>query len=249
MPLVKTSAIVLKSRRWGDADRIVTCYTLRFGKIRAVARGARRMKSRLGGSIEPFVLCQMDLFEKPGDSLYRLSQVAMQESFLAFREDLTLMTAAARMVNLVAAVVAEGDPDPRMFEALEQGLRSLVASRDPGLTVLLFQIRVLGVTGFKPQTHHCASCGRNCPEAPAVFSFGGWVGLSCLCSPASHGVRSIIAGKRGLSAASASVDFTLVSRLNAVGQVRSEVETAIESYVTAVTGRHLPSNCFGTLPI
>ena len=61
MPLVKTSAIVLKSRRWGDADRIVTCYTLRFGKIRAVARGARRMKSRLGGSIEPFVLCQMDL--------------------------------------------------------------------------------------------------------------------------------------------------------------------------------------------
>ena len=112
MPLVKTSAIILKSRRWGDADRIVTCYTLRFGKIRAVARGARRMKSRLGGSIEPFVLCQMDLFEKPGDSLYRLSQVAMQESFLAFREDLTLMTAAARMVNLVAAVVAEGDPDP-----------------------------------------------------------------------------------------------------------------------------------------
>ena len=250
MPLVKTSAIVLKSRRWGDADRIVTCYTLRFGKIRAVARGARRMKSRLGGSIEPFVLCQMDLFEKPGDSLYRLSQVAMQESFLAFREDLTLMTAAARMVNLVAAVVAEGDPDPRMFEALEQGLRSLVASRDPGLTVLLFQIRVLGVTGFKPQTHHCASCGRNCPEAAPQFSpsAGGLVCHVCArrqameCVPLSRGSVAFLQQALQLTSA-------LVSRLNAGGQVRSEVETAIESYVIAVTGRHLPSNCFGTLPI
>lgn len=56
MPLVKTAAIVLHSRKWGEADRIVTFYTMRIGKLRGVARGARRLKSRLGGMIEPFTL-------------------------------------------------------------------------------------------------------------------------------------------------------------------------------------------------
>src|SRR2546425_10137882 len=74
MPLLKTPAIVLKSRKWGDADRIVTFFTLKHGKVRGVARGARRMKSRFGGTLEPFVYCDLVLYEKPGDSLYRVSQ-------------------------------------------------------------------------------------------------------------------------------------------------------------------------------
>ena len=242
MPLVKTSAIILHSRKWGEADRIVTCYTRHFGKIRAIARGARRMKSRLGGSLEPFVLCQLDLFEKAGDSLYRVSQVAMQESFSKFRGDLTLMTAAARMVNLVAAISAERDADSSMFEALEQGLRQLLVSSDPALTVLLFQIRMLGLTGFKPQTDHCASCGRQRTDTVPHFSptAGGLVCIVCAshrpaaCVPLSQGSVAFLRQALRLTP-------SLLSRLNAVGQVRSEIEIAIEGYVTAVTGKRLPA--------
>ncbi|MGH7182310.1 MAG: DNA repair protein RecO, partial [Nitrospiraceae bacterium] len=57
MPLIKTAAITLKSRKWGDADRIVTFYSKELGKVRGVARGARRMKSRLGASLEPLTIC------------------------------------------------------------------------------------------------------------------------------------------------------------------------------------------------
>ena len=57
MPLVKTSAITLKSRKWGEADRIVTFYAKHLGKIRGVARGARRLKSRMGAALEPLTLC------------------------------------------------------------------------------------------------------------------------------------------------------------------------------------------------
>ncbi len=78
MALFKTSAIVLKSRKWGEADRIVTFYTARFGKLRGVARGARRLKSRFGSALEPFVHCDLNLFEKPNDSLYRITQVDIQ---------------------------------------------------------------------------------------------------------------------------------------------------------------------------
>src|SRR5207247_9632195 len=81
MPLLKTPAIVLKSRKWGDADRIVTFFTLKHGKVRGVARGARRMKSRFGGTLEPFVYCDLVLYEKPGDSLYRFSQTDVRQAF------------------------------------------------------------------------------------------------------------------------------------------------------------------------
>ena len=150
MPLVKTQAITLKSRKWGEADRIVTFYAKQLGKIRAVARGARRPKSRMGAALEPLTLCHLNLFEKSGDTLYRVSQVDLIEPFVRFREDLTMMAAAARMVNVVGAVTPDGDPDPNLFDTLEQGLRSLVTSDDPALTALLFQIRLLGLDRFSP---------------------------------------------------------------------------------------------------
>jgi len=241
VPLVKTPAIVLHSRKWGDADRIVTLFTLRFGKLRGVARGARRLKSRLGGMIEPFTLCQLDLFEKPGDSLYRISQVAIDEPFAKFRDDLSLMAAAGRMVNLVGAVMAEGDAEPRVFEGLEQGLRSLLTSRDVAWTTLLFQIRLLGLSGFRPQADHCAACGQNQARPLPNFSplAGGLVCDRCASrQPARCTVLS--RGSAAFLQQALQMQPMLVNRLHAVGQVRAEVEAAIESYVTVVAGRRLP---------
>ena len=88
MALLKTPALTLKSRKWGEADRIVTFFTLRFGKVRGVARGARRIKSRFGSALEPFVSSDLNLFEKPQDSLYRITQADIKESFADLREDL-----------------------------------------------------------------------------------------------------------------------------------------------------------------
>ena len=102
MPLIKTVAITLKSLKWGDADRIVTFYAKDLGKIRGVGRGARRLKSRMGAALEPLSICDLNLFEKSGDSLYRVSQVDLIEPFRHFRENLTMMAAAARMTNVVA---------------------------------------------------------------------------------------------------------------------------------------------------
>jgi DNA repair protein RecO (recombination protein O) len=241
MPLVKTYAITLKSRKWGDADRIVTLYTKQMGKIRGVARGARRQKSRLGPGLEPLTISELNLFEKSGDSLYRISQADLVEPFVPFREDLIRMEAAARMANIVAAVTPDGDPDPQLFNTLEQGLYSLVSSDDPTLTALLFQIRLLGLTGFRPQTDHCAACGRSRVIQEPQFSpqSGGLVCHTCAvrqqarCLPLSRGSLAFLQQALRLPPG-------MVTRLKAVGQVRSEVEEAIESYVTVVAGKRLP---------
>jgi len=250
MPLVKTVAITLKSRKWGEADRIVTLYARQLGKIRAVARGARRLKSRMGAALEPLTMCELNLFEKSGDSLYRVSQVDLIEPFVRFREDLTLMAAAARMANVVGAVTPDGDPDPELFDTLEQGLRSLMTSDDPALTALLFQIRLLGLTGFRPQTDHCAACGKSREIHEPQFSpaSGGLVCATCAarqrfpCLPLSRGSLAFLQQALRLAP-------TMVTRLRADGQVRCEVEDAIEGYVTVVAGKRLPPVDFLAQPL
>jgi len=241
MPLVKTQAITLKSRKWGEADRIVTFYTKHVGKIRAVARGARRPKSRMGAALEPLTLCDLNLFEKSGDTLYRVSQVDLIEPFLRFREDLTMMAAAARMVNVVGAVTPDGDPDPDLFDTLEGALRSLIASDDPALTALLFQIRLLGLTGFRPQTDHCAACGKTKVIHEPQFSPASG-GLVCVTCAAGQRVRCLPLSRGSLAFLQQALRLapTMVTRLKAAGQVRGEVEEAIESYVTVVAGRRIP---------
>jgi DNA repair protein RecO (recombination protein O) len=241
MPLVKATAIILRSRKWGDADRIVTCYARNLGKIRGVARGARRQKSRFGAAIEPFTVCRLDLFEKTGDSLFRISHVDVLTSFQSLREDLGLMAAAARMVNVVAAVTPDGDPDPLLFDTLEQGLASLPRSGDPVCTALLFQIRLLGLTGFRPQTDHCATCGKTRMTGAPHFSPAAG-GLVCMMCAALQHARCVVLSQGSLAFLQQAIRLApqLVTRLRAAGQVRSEVEEAIEKYVMVVAGRRLP---------
>lgn len=245
MPLVKTTAIVLRSLKWGDADRIVTVYSRDRGKIRGVARGARRPKSRFGAALEPFSLCRLNLFEKTGDSLFRISQVDLVRSSLRLRESLGLIDSAARMVNVVAAITPDGDPDQLLFDTLEQGLASLHESEDPSFTALLFQIRLLGVTGFCPQTDHCATCGKTHFSGEPQFSpvAGGLVCLSCA---AHQRVRCVVLSRGSVSFLQQAIrlDPALVTRLRASGQVRGEVEAAIEGYVTVVAGKRIPSAKF-----
>lgn len=241
MPLVKTTAIVLRSRKWGDADRIVTLYSRDFGKIRGVARGARRQKSRFGGAIEPFSVCRLNLFEKTGDSLFRISHVDLVRSSQVLREDLRLMASAARMVNVVTAITPDGDPDPLLFDTLEQGLASLHETKDSSFTALLFQVRLLGLTGFRPQTDQCAACGKAHFIGEPQFSPTAG-GIVCLACASRQRVRCVAFSRGSLLFLQQAIRLApaVLTRLRAVGQVRNEVEEAIEGYVTVIAGKRLP---------
>ena len=240
MPLVKAKAIILRSRKWGDADRIVTCYARNLGKCYAVARGARRPKSRFGAALEPFSLCHVNMFEKSGDSLLRISQIDLIQSFQSLREDLNLMASAARMVNLVAAVTPDRDPDPGLFDILERGLASLHGSEDPSYTTLLFQVRLLGLIGFRPQTDHCAACGK-LPAGDSQFSptAGGLVCPVCAVRQRAR-CFSLSRGSLAFLRQVIRLPPEVLTRLRATGLIRREVEEAIEGYVTVVAGKRLP---------
>ncbi|UCE64122.1 MAG: DNA repair protein RecO [Nitrospirota bacterium] len=239
---MKTRAVVIKSQRYGEADRIVTFYTEKLGKIRGIAKGARRLKSRLGGGLEPFGFIDLTIFEKSPEILVRISQVDIINSFGKIREDLTVMTAAAHMVNLIKAITPDRDPHSSIFNTLIGGLEALQDEGDPELCSLVFQVHVLGQTGFRPQTDHCSGCNSDIEVAKAQFSpqSGGLVCRSCRerivdrCFPMSPGSLAFIQQARRLP-------FPTVTRLRAAGQIRREVEEVIDSYVHHVIGKPLPT--------
>jgi DNA repair protein RecO (recombination protein O) len=242
MPLLRTRAVILRSQRWGDADRIVTLYSPDLGKIRGAARGARRMKTRFGGVLEPFGIVDVTLFQKTPDALGQISQIDLLKSFKSIREDLGVMAAAAKMVRMVEMITADRDPNPEMYAALVYGLETLAPENDLALTTLLFQIHVLGYTGFRPQIDRCTECGNLAPpHAPQWFSprLGGMVCDRC----GQRGVGRILSVSKGSLAfieQARRLPMARLSRLKAIGTVRVEVEEAIAAYFQSVVGKALP---------
>jgi DNA repair protein RecO (recombination protein O) len=246
MPLLKTPAIALNSRKWGEADRIVTFYTLKYGRLRGVARGARRPKSRFGSALEPFVHSDLNLFEKPHDALHRITQADICDSFLPIRDDLVRIAGASRLANVVSALTADGDSSPRIFYALLEGLRALADGHDPRLTTTVFQIKLLGLTGFRPQVDHCVTCNDALDmtaSGGSAFRFAPLAGgLLCdLCAPSN--VERSMRFSRGSGAflrQALRLAHPVLTRLKASGSVLRDVEQAMEAYVTVVAGKPLP---------
>lgn len=245
MSLLDTPAIGLKSRKWGEADRIVTFFTSRYGKIRGVARGARKLKSRFGSGLDPFTHSHLHLFEKPNDTLFQIRQVDVVEPFLLLREDLAVMAAAARMVNTVAAVTADGDADPPVYETLLMGLRTLSCGGDAAMTALVFQVRIMGHTGFRPQMDHCAGCGNILKGQGSHFSpkSGGLLCALCAVRQPWHCV-ALSPGSLALLQQAVHMPAAMWPRLRAEGRVRAELEVAVDRYIATIAGRPIPNADF-----
>ncbi|WP_084103278.1 DNA repair protein RecO [Demequina sp. NBRC 110056] len=180
MPLYRDDAIVLRTHKLGEADRIVTLLTKRHGKVRAVAKGVRRTSSRIGSRVEPFMLVDVQLYE--GRNLDIVSQVETKEPYARrIAEDYALFTSATAMVETADKLVDhEKEPAWDQFRLLHGGLGALSRrEHDPGLVLDSFLLRSLALAGYEPSFDLCASCGREGPHRAFVVAAGGAVCESC----------------------------------------------------------------------
>jgi DNA repair protein RecO (recombination protein O) len=181
MALYRETGIVLRTMRLGEADRIVTLVTPGRGKVRAVAKGIRKTKSRFGGRLEPLNHVALQLYE--GRSLDTITQVETIEQFRSVREDLPRLTQATTMLEVVDAVVQEGEQDPRIHQMLVGALRTLDANPSP-LVVPSFFWKLLAHVGFRPLLDLCASCGTTHDLVAFDLTEGG-----TLCRGCARGTR------------------------------------------------------------
>jgi DNA repair protein RecO (recombination protein O) len=161
MGLVETEAIVLRVYPLAEADKIVVCLTRSAGVVRAVAKGARRLKSRFGAGLEPFTLLHLSYFEKEGRELVTLRQTDIQRSYFNLSRRAETVAALSYLSELVLEFAPPQEPNEKLFRMVRATLAS-VPEGPSDLTPLLryFEIWTLKLGGFLPELSRCAECGK-----------------------------------------------------------------------------------------
>jgi DNA repair protein RecO (recombination protein O) len=159
MALVHTEAIVLRTYDLSDADRIVLCLTRSAGLVRAVARGARRMKSRFGAALEPFTLVKLIFHEKENRELVTISQVDIVKSRFALASDPQAVNALAYISELVVEFATPHAGDEKLFRMVSACVDAIgSAPRSSELILRYFEVWLLRLAGFLPDLRSCADC-------------------------------------------------------------------------------------------
>jgi DNA repair protein RecO (recombination protein O) len=170
---LKTEAVVLRSIRYGEADRILHLYTPHRGRVGAIAKGVRRSRSRFGGRLEPFFRLRMDLHEGRGE-LLTVTGAQTLDAHPRLREDAGALDAAARACDAVGRLFETSEPHPGVFNLLCRHLM-LLDERPARATrggALAFRLKLLLAAGLAPQLGACASCG----EREHLVGFSGAAG-------------------------------------------------------------------------
>ena len=174
MPLYRDEAVVLRTHKLGEADRIVTMLSRQHGKIRAVAKGVRRTASKFGSRLEPFMVADVQLFE--GRTLDIITQAESLGSYGALiAADYASYTAATAMVE-TADKLTDDDGSLQQYLLLVGALRSLSrGEHSPGLTLDSYLLRALSIAGWAPSFVDCAVTGAPGPHTVFVVQMGGVV--------------------------------------------------------------------------
>lgn len=185
MATFRDEGVVLRTIRLGEADRIITLATPDHGKVRAVAKGIRKPKSRLAGRLEPLTHVSMMCWK--GRELDVITQVEVVDHFRQVREDLDRMPAAFTMLETVDQVSVERQPMPELFAMLVGALSTLAGPNSNGASgpdttgVLLgaFLWKVLALEGVSPVVAECAACGEDVVLVAYDEHVGGFLCRSC----------------------------------------------------------------------
>jgi DNA repair protein RecO (recombination protein O) len=169
MPLREMEAIVLRTYRLGEADKIASLFTRQLGRLRAVAQGALRPKSRYGGTLEPLSYLKLWIFERENRDLLRLNSAELLESFFDMQKDYRVQLAAQYVSEVGERLLPEREANERAFRLMLAVLRALKNSGEVNRPLLYFDYWMLRLGGFLPNLETCASCGH-------AFDDGGYYG-------------------------------------------------------------------------
>lgn len=165
-----TAALLLRSIDYGEADRIVTLLTARFGKVAYIARAARRSKKRFGAALQPLALLSAHVGAGRGP-LATLERAEITRAFPRLLTDLGRMQAGFAALEFVRELTPDHEPDPGLFTSAAAFLDALDAGAAPADSLLLcFQARLLALAGLSPRLDRCGLCGKPAPaESTALF--------------------------------------------------------------------------------
>ena len=174
--LYRATGVVLRTIKLGEADRIVTICSAERGKIRAVAKGVRKTKSRFGGRLEPVSHVALQCYE--GRELDTITQVESVDGFRTIREDFDRLGRAISMLEAIDNISQPGESNPRLYQMLVGALKSLNENDSPAI-VASFYFKLLSFEGVRPVVEACVSCNSAEPLVAFDTVEGGLLCRNC----------------------------------------------------------------------
>jgi DNA repair protein RecO (recombination protein O) len=204
MPLRETEALVLRTYHLGEADKIVSLFTRQMGRLRAVAAGARRPKSRYGSALEPMSYIRLWIFERENRDLLRINSAEIIESFFDMQKDYRQQVATQYVAEVAELFLPEREVNERAFRLILVVLRALKRSAEVTRPLLYFDYWLLRLGGLLPDLESCGNCGRALGDEPGFYGEGSEQLVCANCRRgAPHQVRAtaraLERGFRGLS--------------------------------------------------
>lgn len=177
--LYRTEAIVLARLNLGEADRIFTLFTPQYGKLRVIAKGVRKSRSRLGPHLEIFTRCQLNLTR--GRDLDVVTSAETVDAYPPLRDDLDVLGHASHMVELVARLTEDRQEQPPVYDLLRGSLRLLADGVDPFAVTRHFEFMLLVTLGYRPELYRCLESGEPLEATTNLFSAnrGGMLSMAC----------------------------------------------------------------------
>ena len=204
-PSFKTQAFVLRFINYGESDRIVTFFTREFGKLRGIAKGARRSRKRFSNAIEPFSHSML-LFSRRGEgSLAIIENCDVINHYQGIRSDLEKTMTASYMIDLIDQFTAEGKKSADIFQLLDDFLKLLETGNSLEETTRFFELRLLMLSGYEPTLGRCVICNTPLEKINAAFFDATIGGIRCSlcgrddqnCMPVSTGtLKTLLMGKQ-----------------------------------------------------
>ena len=239
----RVEAVVLRHADWGEADRLITLYTRERGKVRAIAKGARKIRSRKAGHLEPFTRVTLQLAR--GHDLLIVTQADTLDAYLAIHENLIKTGHAAYVVELLDRFTYEDDTENYgIFRLLSEVLSRLEQEADPWLAIRYYELRLLDLLGYRPHLFECANCGREIIAEDQYFSAAQGGVLCPTCGAGLPGVPNVSEDALKYLRHFQRSDYAGAQRARPTPEVQSEVEALLQRYVTYLLERALNSPDF-----
>jgi DNA repair protein RecO (recombination protein O) len=245
MPLHSTEAIIIAGHDLAEADRIVVFYTEAHGKVRAVAEGARRLRSRFGGNLQLFSQGRLVYFERPNKTLHKINEFAPLRSHQPLREDLDRIALGSTAVEAVALGVEEEESAPDIYRLLAGALDLLETSSRPSLILHGFTLRLLGLLGYRPELSECVRCHHRPAGESAASVSPQHGGLICeACRPATIDCLPISRGALGFLRGAGAAPLRVFDRVALAPPAVEEAGHILQTLLQHVVGRPLRSAQF-----
>jgi DNA repair protein RecO (recombination protein O) len=242
MPLKGATGIVIQSLDFGESDRIVTFFTLEYGKVKGIAKGARRSRRRFSNSLDLFSHVRIQFFEKEDRSLTRIDQCDVVEFFPGFSQDIAKMSYGSYFVELVDAMVGEREANKRVFDLLRVFLSTVNNTHLREEVLRIFEIRLLSLLGYRPHLNSCTHCGKPLDQLEGIYFVPARGGIFCeKCCPTNASFFALAMGTVRILEKAAETNLSKIHRVRFSPKALAESREILPRFIQHHLSRELKS--------